>query len=119
MTKNQKPLNKKMLKAIEIMVHQPERTKGSIAEELKVSRTTMSQWVKREDFQQALREENQRCFKSLAAKAIYKLQTLMDSDNERIVLDASKEILNKAGYQEITKIEQDIKSEIVIEISND
>lgn len=119
MTKNQKPLNKKQLKCVEIMVHQPERSNGDIAEELGVNRATISQWMKRDDFQEALREENQRCFKNLAAKAIYRLETLMDSENERIVLDASKEILNKAGYQETTKIEQDIKNEIVIEITGD
>ena len=98
------------------MVSQPDRSNGDIAEELNVNRATISVWLKREDFQQALKEENQRCFKSLAAKAIYRLESLMDSDNERIVLDAAKEILNKGGYAEVQKIEQTIHN-IEIEIT--
>ena len=37
-----KPLNKKMLKAIEIMATEPTRSKGDIAKELKVSNGTVS-----------------------------------------------------------------------------
>ena len=116
MSKNQKPLNKKQLKCIEIMVAQPERSNTDIAQELKVNRATISVWLKREDFQQALKEENQRCFKNLAAKAINKLEQLMYSENERIVLDAAKEILNKGGYNEVQKIEQTIHN-VEIEIT--
>ena len=119
MAQNHKPLNKKMLKAIEIMVHEPYRKKGEIAEELKVSRATISAWCKREDFQQALKEENQRCFKDMAARAIKKLEQLLDSKNEGISLAAAREVLNKAGYMEVQKVEQDIKNEIVVEITGD
>lgn len=112
---NHKPLNKKMLKCIEIMVHEPERTKLDIAKELKVSNSTISQWVKREDFQLAIKEENQRCFKDMAAKAIKNLNKLMDSKNEGIALAASREVLNKAGYMETQKVEQTVHN-IEIEI---
>lgn len=117
--KTRKPLNKKMLRCIEIMAHEPHRTNQDIANEININNGTISQWLKRDDFQQALKEENQRKFKSLASRAIKRLEQLMDSENEKVSLDASKEILNKSGYQEPTKIEQDIKNEIVIEITND
>lgn len=110
-----KPLNQKQLRAIEIMVTEPYRLKGDIAKELKVRPETITAWLKREDFQQAIKEENQRCFQSMAAKAVKKLNELLDSKNEGIALAASREVLNKAGYLETQKIEQTIQN-IEIEI---
>ena len=110
-----KPLNQKQLRAIEIMVTEPYRLKGDIAKELKVRAETITAWLKREDFQQAIKEENQRCFQSMAAKAVKKLDQLLDSKNEGIALAASREVLNKAGYLETQKIEQTIQN-IEVEI---
>lgn len=111
----QKPLNNRMIRCIEIMVHEPYRQKGDIAKELKVSPATISAWQKREDFQQAIKEENQRCFQSMAAKAVKKLDQLLESKNEGIALAASREVLNKAGYLETQKIEQTVHN-VEIEI---
>lgn len=113
----QKPLNNKMLRAIEIMVTDPTRSKGDIAKEVNIRPETISQWMKREDFQQALKEENQRCFQGMAAKAVKKLNQLLDSKNEGIALAASREVLNKAGYLETQKVEQTIHN-IEIEITD-
>lgn len=101
-----KPLNNKQLRAIEIMVYEPYKQKQEIAEELKVRRETISAWIKREDFQQAIKDETHRKFARLAPRALKEMEKLLDSENERIVFDVSKEILNKAGYQETQKIEQ-------------
>ena len=108
-------LTNKQLKAVEMLVYTTMQ-KQEIAEELKVSRATVSQWVKKEEFQQAITDEMKRGFVDIAYKARRRLSELVDSPNEQIALGAIKEALNKAGYQETQKIEQTVR-EINIEIT--
>ena len=108
-------LNPKQLRCIELMVY-TEMLKGEIADELGVRPETISVWQKRENFQQGLREEMHRGFSKMAMKARRKLDTLMDSSNPQVSLAASKEVLNKAGYQETQVIEQTINTNIELEI---
>lgn len=108
-------LSNKKLKAIDMLVY-TDMQKQAIAEVLKVSPCTMSVWQKDPEFQEALKEEMNRGFKDMAIKARKKLNRLMDSDNEGISLAASREVLNRAGYSEVQKIEQTLKSDITIEI---
>ena len=107
-------LTNKQLKAVEMLVYTTMQ-KQEIAEELKVSRATVSQWVKKEEFQQAITDEMKRGFVDIAYKARRRLSELVDSPNEQVALGAIKEALNKAGYQETQKIEQTVR-EINIEI---
>ena len=77
----------------------------------------MSVWLADDEFQEALKDEMNRGFQEMARKARRKLDKLIESDNEQVALAASKEVLNKAGYQETQKIEQNITTDIVIEIT--
>ena len=104
----EKNLNNKQLKCIELMVYS-DKLKQEIAEELKVSPATISVWQKKEEFQNALRLEMNRGFSTMAVKARKKLDSLLDSNNQGIALAAAREVLNKAGYNEVQKIEQTIK----------
>ena len=108
-------LTNKQLKAVEMLVYTTKQ-KQEIAEELKVSRGTVSQWIKKEEFQQAITDEMKRGFVDIAYKARRRLSELVDSPNEQVALGAIKEALNKAGYQETQKIEQTVR-EINIEIT--
>ena len=108
-------LNSRQLKAVEMLVYTTKQ-KQEIAEELKVSRATVSQWIKKEEFQQAITDEMKRGFVDIAYKARRRLSELVDSPNEQVALGAIKEALNKAGYQETQKIEQTVR-EINIEIT--
>lgn len=108
-------LTNKQLKAVEMLVYTTKQ-KQEIAEELKVSRATISQWVKKEEFQQAIADEMKRGFVDIAYKARRRLSELVDSPNEQVALGAIKEALNKAGYQETQKLETTIR-EINIEIT--
>lgn len=110
-----KPLNNKQLRCIELLVR-GDMLKGDIAEELKIRRETISAWVKREDFQAAMREEMYRQFGAMALKARRKLDALVDDPNPQVALAAAKEVLNKAGYKEKEIIEQEIKTPIEITI---
>ena len=108
-------LNNRQLRAIEMLVTTPMR-KQDIAKEVGVSPATMSTWLKKDEFQQGIRDEMQRCFAESAYKARRKLDSLIDSNNEGIALAAAREVLNKAGFQETQKVETTIK-EITIEVT--
>lgn len=107
-------LSNKQLKAVEMLVY-TDKQKQEIAEELKVSNSTISQWVKKDEFQQAIKDEMHRGFSSMATKARQRLDKLIDSKNEGIALAAAREVLNKAGYaeaQELTVTTRTIELEI-------
>lgn len=108
-------LTNKQLKAVEMLVY-TSMQKQEIAKELKVSNSTISQWLKKEEFQQAITDEMHRGFVDIAYKARRRLAELVDSSNEQVALGAIKEALNKAGYQETQKVEQTVR-EINIEIT--
>jgi DNA-binding transcriptional regulator LsrR (DeoR family) len=112
-------LNQKMLKAIEMLVY-IKKQKQEIAEELNVSRTTFSTWLKREDFQETMKAEMNRAFQPLAYKARHRLEQLIDSSNEQVALSASKDALDRAGYGATQRVENTITNkDITIEITED
>lgn len=112
-------LNTRMQKAVEMLVH-TKMQKQEIAEAVNVSRTTFSLWLRRDDFQEAIREEMNRAFQPLAYKARHRLEKLIDSNNEQVALAASKDALDRAGYTATQKVENTITNkEINIEIMED
>jgi predicted DNA-binding protein YlxM (UPF0122 family) len=117
-TTKRKNLTGKQIKAIELLVYK-DMLKQEIAEEVGVSTTTFSMWMRKEEFQEALKEEMHRGFKDMATKARRRLNDLMDSPIDGVALGACKEVLNKAGYLETQKVENTITNkEINIEITD-
>ena len=108
-------LSNKQLKAVEMLVYTTMQ-KQEIAKELNVSNATISQWVKKPEFDEAIRNEMHRAFAQDAIKARRKMSELINSNNDGIALAASREVLNKAGYIETQKVETTVK-EINIEIT--
>lgn len=108
-------LNAKMLRCINLMVY-TDMQKQEIAKELGVANNAISRWMNREDFQEELRKEMHKGFNSLAVKARRKLDGLMDSKNDVVVLGACKEVLNKAGYMETQKIDANVETTINVSI---
>lgn len=108
-------LNQNMLKCIQLMVY-TDMQKQEICKELGVAGNAISRWQAREDFQEALQKEMHKGFKDLAVKARRKLGQLIDSNNDGVALGACKEVLNKAGYMETQKIEQQIDNVIKVEV---
>ena len=108
-------LSQNMLKAIELMVY-TDKQKQEIAKELGVANNAISRWMAREDFQQALKAEMHRGFSDLAIKARRKLGKLIDSKNDGVALGACREALNKAGYMETQKVEQQTENVIKVEV---
>lgn len=112
-----KKLNNKHLKAIHLLVYS-EMLKQEIAAEVGVSATTLSTWLGDNTFQEGIREEMHRGFNQMALKARRKLDDLVENTNPQVALAAAKEVLNKAGYVETQKIEQNITTDITVEITD-
>lgn len=115
MAKPLQKLNNKHLKAIQLLVYS-ELSKGEIAEEVGLTQSHLSVCISDPLFQEGIREEMQRGFSQMALKARRKLDALVDDNNSQVALAAAKEVLNKAGYVETQKIEQNITTDITIEI---
>lgn len=108
-------LNNKHLKAIHLLVYS-DKLKQDIATEVGVSATTLSTWLSDPVFEEGVRAEMHRGFNQMALKARRRLDNLVDDNNSQVALAAAKEVLNKAGYVETQKIEQNITTDITIEI---
>lgn len=108
-------LNNRQLKAVEMLVY-TDKKKQEIAEELGISNVTLSNWLNKEEFQEAIHKEMLRSFSHLATKAKRKMEQLLDSNQDSVAFAAAKEILNKAGYAETQTIEHEYKNNIVLEI---
>lgn len=71
-----------------------------IADELGVSRETVSRWARKPEFQQRLEEENRKCFQTMALGARKEMEQLaFNSPDPRIRFNACKDILDRAGYK--------------------
>lgn len=112
-------LNNRQLQAIDLLVY-TKKLKQDIAAEVGVSGTTMSTWLKKEEFQEALKAEMNRAFQPLAFKARQRLNDLIDSNNEQVALAASKDALDRAGFSATQRVENTITNkEITIEITGE
>lgn len=111
-------LNANMIKCIQLMVY-TDMSKGDICKEIGVAPNAISRWQAREDFQAALRDEMHKGFDALAIKARRKLDTLIDSKNDGVALGACKEVLSKAGYDAVQKVEQKVDNVIKVSVSDD
>ena len=112
-------LNNRQMQAVELLVN-TNMLKQDIAAAVGVSGTTMSTWLKKPEFQDAIKAEMNRAFQPLAYKARRRLENLIDSDNEQVALAASKDALDRAGYSATQKVENTITNkEITIEITGD
>lgn len=90
---------------IKLMVY-TNMTDKEIHEQLEVNKNTITNWKKNELFQHELKKESQRYLSNLAPKAIRRMQDLINSKNDGVALNTCREILNKAGYKEVERIEQ-------------
>lgn len=112
-------LTNKQIQAIELLVYSKMK-KQDIAKEVGVSGTTMSMWLRKDEFQDAIKAEVNRAFLPLALKARHRLNELIGSDSEQVALSASKDALDRAGFGATQKVENTITNkEITIEITGD
>lgn len=109
-------LNSRQLKAVELFVY-TDMKKQEVAKEIGITNATLTAWLNKEEFQAAVQSEMHRSFAYLATKAKRKMELLLDSNQDAVAFAAAKEILNKAGYQETQKVEQEFKNNLTLEIT--
>lgn len=110
-------LSAKQMKAVELFVSL-DLTKTEVAKQLNVSCQTVTNWWHNEEFTEAIHKANIKRFERVANKAAKKMEDLIDSKNEGIAFAAAREVLNKAGYKEVEKVENTNK-EIIVSINED
>lgn len=68
--------------------------------------------LQRADIQTALRELSTRYLFSLAPKALFKLSTLLESENERVLLKAVDMTLSRTGHSERSALDVNVSGEV-------
>ncbi len=107
MTNLEKPaLSAKQRKALDLLMNS-DLKHGEIAEKLKISKNTLSNWLNSEktpafteEYDRLLKladETRKRVYRAKAQKALDKLLELVDGRDKKVALAACKEILDRAG----------------------
>lgn len=110
-------LTSKQAQCIKLMIENPKIKGKELAETLNVSQKTISQWKnKNTEFQEAYNSLIRSTLQYAAAKALNKEIELTDSQNEMVAYLASKDLLDRAGFNPVEKIEQEIDAEIKVTI---
>ena len=99
-------LSAKQRKALDLLMN-TDLKHSEIAEELKISKNTLSNWLNSEktpafteEYDRLLKmadETRKRVYRTKAQKALDKLVELVDNHDKKVALAACKEILDRAG----------------------
>ena len=108
-------LKKKQKIAAEIMVANPEKPLTEIAKELEVNYSTFWRWRQNPEFKEYEDKLCQERFHDMQRIAIQKLQENAMKGNQKAI----EYILDYMGYKAATKIEADVDTDIVINITGD
>lgn len=98
----EKPLNEKAKKGAYLA--SLDYKNCEIAEELGVSNNTVTNWSKRQDWKDLVQENLRNQLKDLAKVAMKNLQGFLNSENPKIKYDATKMVLDKAGFNAVTEV---------------
>lgn len=116
--RKEQELTAKQCEAIGLLVHS-NLNKQTIAAELSVRPETISIWLKKPKFMEALQDENKKRFNLMAVQATNILKDLMTNKNSIVSLGAVKEVLSKAGYDAVQKTEVKAVTTISVTVDDD
>ncbi|WP_072557413.1 phBC6A51 family helix-turn-helix protein [Lactiplantibacillus plantarum] len=88
-------LPKKQQKAI-MLLFSGEMNQGEVANNVGISRTTISAWKQKEIFRQAQDEYNRFMLRDLTSEAIMTMRELLDARSEMVRFSAAKDILDRS-----------------------
>jgi Bacterial regulatory proteins, luxR family. len=97
-------LTNKQKKCLEIMVLGA-FTQKEISEQIDVAARTISVWKKNPEFVAELDRLIKLNIQSFAPKAFKKMTELMDSESPSVRYQATKDVLDRAGYKATDKVE--------------
>ena len=100
-------------------------TQSELANIIEIDIATARKWLRNptvqdiEEFQKEEHEIVENAIKNMRAKALERLNELMDSKNDNVALQATKDVLDRTGHKAVTKIEKDINIRTFEEQLND
>lgn len=109
-------LKPKQVKALELMLEHPKMKMGEIAKELNVTPKTISTWKKEEEFRDAYDTNFRQKLQYASARAFKKQVDLLESPNEMVAYLASKDIMDRAGFSPVEKVEQQIDMDLNVTV---
>lgn len=107
----------KQAECIRLMLLNPKIKGKELAETLKVSEKTISQWKNHNaDFQAEYKSLVDSKLQYAAAQALEKQISLLESRNDMVAHLAAKDLLDRSGFNSTEKIEQTVDMELNITV---
>jgi len=104
-------LTESQIKCINLIITE-NKTQKQIAKEINITEKTICKWKKDKEFKEEIQKQMKENFGSLAIEAQQELKKLLKSKNENVKMQAIKDILDRAGYKPIDKIEATATSKV-------
>ena len=110
-------LNPKQVECLKLMMQNPKISGKELAEALKVTEKTISQWKNRHtEFQEEYNTLVRSKIQYAATQALGKQIDLLQSRNDMVAHLAAKDLMDRAGFNPVEKIDADIDTELTINI---
>lgn len=109
-------LKPKQVKCLELMLDHPKMKMKDIADELGVTQKTISMWKKDEEFRAEYDTNFRLKLQYASARAFRKQVELLESPNEMVAYLASKDIMDRAGFNPVDKIQQEVDMDLNISV---
>ena len=109
-------LKPKQVKCLELMMEHPKMKMQDIAKELNVTPKTISEWKKDEEFRSEYDTNFRLKLQYASARAFRKQVELLDSGNEMVAYLASKDIMDRAGFNPVEKVQQEVDMDLNITV---
>lgn len=97
-------LNEKQEMCITLMIT-TSKTQKQIAKQINVTEKTICDWKKDQEFKNEIKKQMNDNFGSLAIVAQKQLAKLLKTKNEKVKIQAIKDVLDRAGYKPKEEIE--------------
>lgn len=110
-------LKPKQVECLKLMMQNPKISGKELAETLNVSEKTISQWKNRNtEFQDEYNTLVRSKIQYAATQALGKQIDLLQSRNDMVAHLAAKDLMDRAGFNPVEKIEQDIDMDMNITV---
>lgn len=109
-------LKPKQVKCLELMIDNPKMKMKDIAEELNVTPKTISMWKREEEFRTEYDTSFRLKLQYASAKAFNTQIKLLDSPNEMVAYLSAKDIMDRAGFNPVEKVQQEVDMDLNITV---
>lgn len=111
-------LTLKQMETIEFMVYNSDTSITEVCRQMDISRTCLYRWLNDEEFNKEFSKAKETYIKGMSAKALKKIESLMNSKDSRTALKAAERILQQT--QDFTSdVQVNTHQEIVITLADE